>query len=328
MSKFLISDLRILFTLFLSLQIVATINAQCTLNIPSTDGYTVHVVLTPVNVVVSSTSCPFGYNYNLDIDHQISFSGSNIPASLFLLQGTIDCGGTGLFFPLPNGGGNATTTTTSNPFRSQTDCATATPESLACNGIDLEIAGPGISNMTINCIVNYSGAAALPVELIDFTSEIIDGNVAIKWETASELNNDYFELQRSTDGLNWKVLDVIPGMGTTHLPTRYKFLDENPISGSSFYRLKQVDEDGSFELSEVISLDFKFEKNIELFPNPTNDILNVRGLQTQYNARLFDTYGREFNTHFINSNQMDVSSLESGIYYLLVDNRMLRFVNN
>ncbi|MEM9024232.1 MAG: hypothetical protein AAGB22_10845, partial [Bacteroidota bacterium] len=110
----------------------------------SSDGYTVNMSFTVASIVPSSNSCPFGYNYNVAVDYAVSFSGTNIPASLYTLQGTVTCGGTQHFFNLPNGGGTGTVTSVSNPYRNASDCNTATPASLGCTDVDIQISGSGL----------------------------------------------------------------------------------------------------------------------------------------------------------------------------------------
>jgi gliding motility-associated-like protein len=115
------------------------------LTITSTDGYDVTIDIQAVNINPSTMSCAFGYNYTVDIDYDITFSGSNIPANLWTLQGTVGCTPGTNFFNLPNSGGSGTTTS-ANGWNPNTDCATATPESVGCNTITIQISGPGIPN--------------------------------------------------------------------------------------------------------------------------------------------------------------------------------------
>uniref|UniRef100_UPI00404993A9 T9SS type A sorting domain-containing protein n=1 Tax=Flavobacterium sp. TaxID=239 RepID=UPI00404993A9 len=133
-------------------------------DVNSTNGYTVSINITPVQVITASNSCPSGYNYNIEYDYDIQFSGTNIPGSLWNLQGylTCDTDDDSIFFSLPTSGGSGTATTTSNPYRNETDCATATVNSIGCDNISIVISGPGIADQTLNLSCDYgiAGGAA------------------------------------------------------------------------------------------------------------------------------------------------------------------------
>ncbi|HEY1038492.1 MAG TPA: hypothetical protein VGF30_03760, partial [Bacteroidia bacterium] len=92
----------------------------------------------------------------------------------------------------------------------------------------------------------------LPIQLVYFTAEGLKNHtVQLKWQTASETNNNYFELQRSTDDLNFTDIARIDGAGNSNTLINYKYIDENPIQGNNYYRLKQVDFDGNFHYSPI-----------------------------------------------------------------------------
>ncbi|HFA49544.1 MAG TPA: hypothetical protein ENJ95_11070 [Bacteroidetes bacterium] len=106
--------------------------------------------------------------------------------------------------------------------------------------------------------------AALPVELAYFSARQQNGNVLLNWETASETNNGFFEIERSTDGRRFEAIAKIPGQGNSSISHVYSFLDKNiPHRLNSdiiYYRLRQMDTGGSFEYSKIISI--KLENNI------------------------------------------------------------------
>ncbi|MDG1262272.1 MAG: HYR domain-containing protein, partial [Flavobacteriales bacterium] len=116
--------------------------------VTSSNGYDVTINVNAVNINAASMSCAFGYSYTVDLDYDVTFSGTNIPANLYTLQGTLGCGANSQFFTLPNSGGIGTVTS-ANAYSNNTDCATATPASLDCNSISIQIEGPGISATTL-----------------------------------------------------------------------------------------------------------------------------------------------------------------------------------
>ncbi len=110
----------------------------------------------------------------------------------------------------------------------------------------------------------------LPIDLLSFDAKVKSSNVILNWITASEVNNDYFTIERSRDLTNWEVVGMIKGSGTTSIATEYSLTDFSPLKGVSYYRLKQTDFDGSFEYfapkavttgESAGELDFKVLKN-------------------------------------------------------------------
>lgn len=128
-----------------------------TVNAASGQTYSVDISIELTGIVPSQSTCNNGYNYNVAYNYDIQFNG-NAPSNLWTLQGTIECGtNQGIFFNLPTSPGSGTGTTTGNPWRNVSDCATATVQSLECNSIDIQIQGPGISNQTVTVTPDVSG---------------------------------------------------------------------------------------------------------------------------------------------------------------------------
>src|SRR5690606_16141183 len=86
----------------------------------------------------------------------------------------------------------------------------------------------------------------LPVQLLDFNARAEDSEVHLTWTTLTEINNDYFTIERSADGKDWEELVAVPGSGNTNTVRRYSWDDRKPLLGRSYYRLKQTDFDGTF----------------------------------------------------------------------------------
>lgn len=164
----------------------------------------------------------------------------------------------------------------------------------------------------------------LPVELLYFTATKTGQHVRLDWETASEVNNDYFTPQRSQDGLNWMDLGQVNGAGNSNQHNTYFLNDTDPIFGLQYYRLRQTDFDGSQTFSGIVAIDFSAEEDsfsFVLFPNPADDHFEI---QTNSNSgtttvRMFTINGQlcmekqfaEGETKLI-----DVSHLNSGTYFI------------
>jgi hypothetical protein len=117
---------------------------------------------------------------------------------------------------------------------------------------------------------------ALPVTLVDFTASKFQQRVLLTWHTASELNNEKFIVERSADGKSFKTLGEMAGHGTTQTPEFYSFVDEKPLSGINYYRLRQMDFDGQFKYSPVRSVAFRNEGGISIYPTVVGQALYLQ----------------------------------------------------
>jgi hypothetical protein len=185
-----------------------------------------------------------------------------------------------------------------------------------------------------NAIV-LDSSAIIPVELTNFTSSVENGKVILAWETATELNNKGFEIERSLtqtlskgEGFNaWEMIGFVNGGGTTTQKQFYSFIDNPQKDGIYIYRIKQVDFDGSFKYSNEIEVNFRNIANFTLlqnYPNPFNPTTTISYQVPRTShvvVKLFDVLGSEISvlvneikqtgTHEIT---FDASELPSGLY--------------
>jgi hypothetical protein len=314
------------------------LNAQCTIN--STNGYQVRVSIVPKTVVVSSADCPWGYNYNLTYDYNVTFTGSNIPSALYTLQTIIRCNGQDNGgYTMPLSGGNGSSTTTTNPFIGNTgaayvyagkpDCQHATVQTLMCNNIKVIIEGPGIPHQTISC----NNSAVLPVELIDYKASLTNSGVELAWSTASEERNDFFTVFRSTDGQSWTKAATIDGAGTSTQYNGYVWVDEKPEMGVNYYKLTQTDLDGTTTEQGIAAMEYvdPSASMTTIYPNPSADgRFNIRVIssnQSPVEVIIRDQLGRlagqttlsekgDFGNRFI---LQDVIQAETGPGFYIVE---------
>jgi hypothetical protein len=120
-------------------------------------------------------------------------------------------------------------------------------------------------------LATFSATNPLPIELINFTATPTSTNVLLNWQTASEINNDYFEIERSVDGENFFAIGKVNGAGNSSQLLNYSNVDNNPFVGVSYYRLKQTDFDGAFSYSEVKQVTFTSSDIVRIFPNPAKN---------------------------------------------------------
>lgn len=163
-------------------------------------------------------------------------------------------------------------------------------------------------------------ANPLPVELIHFAATAENESVKLNWTTASELNNDFFTVQHSTNGVEFTSLGIINGQGTTHNSTSYEFIDETPHAGINYYRLKQTDFDGTSDFSNVVAVNMNLEWM--LYPNPvtygTDVTINKKDDYAVYNnlgvmvMKLSDT------------TKINIATLAPGVYTVRGSNGSVR----
>lgn len=185
-------------------------------------------------------------------------------------------------------------------------------------------AGAGIYTFTLGSI--NAVQTPLPVELLYFQATAEGEQVRLQWATASETNNDHFQVERSANGTDFeRVGDQVRGAGNTDEPLNYELVDADPLPGVSYYRLKQVDFDGRYEYSniEVVQMGDVATGALQLFPNPVRDQLQVRwdGDRNIDRLRLLTARGQEVSIDArINDKQaeVDLGDLPAGVYFLEV----------
>lgn len=123
--------------------------------------------------------------------------------------------------------------------------------------------------------ISSSCGTALAFSLSSFTAQQQGGNAVLKWNTVTETNNRYFDIEHSTDGVKWTSLGTVAGAGTTTTPHAYGYVDHSPVNGLNYYRLKQVDYDGNYHYSDIRTLLFSSLQSLRIYPNPVNDQLVV-----------------------------------------------------
>ena len=148
----------------------------------------------------------------------------------------------------------------------------------------------------------------LPIELYDFSAEVNNSSVIVNWTTATEINNDFFTIERSLDGRNWSVLGYVDGAGNSNSMLNYEFIDNMPVNGVSYYRLKQTDYDGKFEYFDPVALQFgsNSSKDIEILNIRSNfDNLNITVNSSGFEAVLdiVDLQGRVVYQNKVNTSQ-------------------------
>jgi len=192
-----------------------------------------------------------------------------------------------------------------------------------------------------NCAWSFTGSnLILPIDLVKFTGEYAGNNVELKWVTETETNNDYFTLERSSNGEEYEVVAIIDGAGTTVQSQMYSYTDETPFDGISYYRLSQTDHDGTNKQSGIVAVRGVFQiEHLSVQPNPVNGtgkLVFNSGSRGIYNLFIYDLTGRIMSTKEFeveegkNSVELDINNLPIGMYFVSVGKgesyRNIRFV--
>jgi hypothetical protein len=170
----------------------------------------------------------------------------------------------------------------------------------------------------------------LPIELLDFNAIMNNGKVDISWITASELNNNYFTIEKSKDGIVFDSVLYVKGAGNSNIELSYNEVDYKPYQGISYYRLKQTDYNGQKKYSNTVAVNYYFgEDGISIFPNPVsqNEAINIE-FTTLENKEILvlirDVSGKEYFSKVIVSsskNQLTAIDLENklaaGVYIVI-----------
>ncbi|MBA3900192.1 MAG: T9SS type A sorting domain-containing protein [Bacteroidetes bacterium] len=175
---------------------------------------------------------------------------------------------------------------------------------------------------TVSCEV------VLPIELLSFKADFNGEFVELTWTTATEINNDYFIIERSNDARNFEPIQKIQGAGNSKELLNYKTLDRDPPGGVNYYRLKQVDFDESSGKSYLIAVNVVDKKELlTIQPNPVTDntdIVFVSYVQEKISIQIFNASGKLVIDKDVNAAEgankinFDFSSLNSGIYYVAI----------
>ncbi|MCC6371702.1 MAG: hypothetical protein IT236_11905 [Bacteroidia bacterium] len=177
-----------------------------------------------------------------------------------------------------------------------------------------------------------SCTSALPIELSNFELKPGDQQVEVNWKTYSELNNAYFAIERSANGLNWEEIGRVKGAGTSKVIKKYHYSDNFPLQDLAYYRLKQIDFDGSHDYSwiETIKLQSNVSQGIKIYPNPAeSEILvfgDAQGISITNSLGLEVTGLLEIMKEDKYLKRVNISKLESGTYYFKSGLCVLKFI--
>ena len=164
------------------------------------------------------------------------------------------------------------------------------------------------------------GVSLLPVEFVKFEVEKSERGNVLNWTTATEINNDKFVVERSSNGRDYVALSSVEGHGNSTELIDYEFVDNEPMDGMNFYRLKQMDFDGKFEYSKVISIRSNDNADVNIYPTSVMDVINVQ-LSSEGEMAVYSVTGHKLIHRTIGegTTEINLSSLSAGIYFIAIE---------
>ncbi len=168
--------------------------------------------------------------------------------------------------------------------------------------------------------------SALPLKLLSFTASRDANRVTFLWSTANAINTNKFELERSADGVSYTSISSIKALNVSGI-NNYNYKDEQPLNGSSFYRLKIIDKDGKVSYSQTIAFNTKQKDTFSVSPNPVVNNITISHITANFNTqiKIYTVDGKLRSTYKVNDGatqtSIDASRLLPGLYTIV-------FINN
>jgi hypothetical protein len=175
--------------------------------------------------------------------------------------------------------------------------------------------------------LNGGCTVILPIELLSFTANCNTNTTNLKWVTATQTHNDYFSMERSSDGVNYTVLGIIDGAGSSAKSLYYSFTDTTPPEGLSYYRLKQTDFDGQFKYSKIIVVKCENEiLEVKIYPNPVSNELTIEmpGNTELENFEIISPTGAViYKGSFTQKTTIQTAGFSNGMYLIKFSNNQI-----
>lgn len=211
-------------------------------------------------------------------------------------------------------------------FNVKTTFTSGTTDIRFCTDCAMEFLDENITDFNISYQNGQVTVSSLPIELLEFNAKTTDdSNVQLTWSTATETNNSHFEIEHSTDAKDWKILGKVASKGTSTIQQNYQYLDQNPLVGENFYRLKQVDANGEYTHSATRMVDIEKAVGVISWMNPVQDKLQLTYetiTEKGVSFEIYSTTGKLISTKnfdlLVGKNQLewDVQHLPNGTYWV------------
>jgi len=201
--------------------------------------------------------------------------------------------------------------------------------------------GGGANGFAVASVGALDAEVALPVGLLSFTAQAQGNKVLLQWQTATEINSDHFEVAHAADARTFSFLTSVPGHNNSQTAQDYQCIDPMPYAGINYYRLKQVDKDGHYQLSKVVAVNIDKTNSardflVSIYPNPASqriymNITSQRNVNS--NIYLYNAEGKLVSSQYSqlktgdNSIGWNISHLSPGVYYCKFDNTAIPVIS-
>jgi hypothetical protein len=189
-----------------------------------------------------------------------------------------------------------------------------------CNSITLQ---PYTSRILIK---GTNLCSSLPVTYLSFSGRKDNETNVLSWSTSSETNNVGFEIQRSDDGNSFEKIAFVQGRMNSNIISNYSFVDYRPYYKISYYRLKQLDYEGKFSFSNIVSIENENATGLHFYPNPFSDVLYC-DVDRELPYIIYDITGLIIKSGILQShNKINTKDMKQGIYFLKVENQIYKVI--
>jgi hypothetical protein len=186
----------------------------------------------------------------------------------------------------------------------------------------VNIIGKTLTGVAINTeFILGNSVTPLPIELLFFEATAVGDVVQLHWETASEVNNDFFTIERSSDAVDFTPVLSVPGTGNSNVRRSYVASDTDPLSGTAYYRLKQTDFNGAYSYSEIVAVTVDHEnEGFSIYPNPAFDVIYVMTEREMSSVSVTNIAGLAQEVERVQLGvgrwKINVSTLNPGMYFV------------
>ena len=167
----------------------------------------------------------------------------------------------------------------------------------------------------------------LPLQLVDFTIFNEKAQVRMSWKTENEVNTSHFDLERSSDGANYESIGQVVSSNSS-TGGNYSFADQLPLTGISYYRLKQVDADGKYVYSRALTVNRTSSNIITILPNPASDYFRINSTTSEkLYVKIYSVDGQLMVAgNYASGEQISISKLRTGMYVVFINNKPYKLI--
>jgi len=160
-----------------------------------------------------------------------------------------------------------------------------------------------------------------PIELVSFEAQCISGKVDLNWTVASQINNDYYTIERAADGVNFVIAGTVYSDANINQISNYSYTDTEPFLGKSYYRLKQTDIDGQFQYFQIVPVICNDFEDLIIYPNPSTGTVIINGAEQNSDIIFTDVLGQIIFRNKIDEEitEINISNFANGVYFITIN---------